>query len=76
MNKKALLARITQDPEIFGGKPIIRGKRIAVEHIMSLLRAGDTRETLLRAYPLLEPDDIAACLLYEQEHQSKHAAHA
>ena len=60
----ALLERITANPDIFGGKPIIRGRRLAVEHVLSMLAAGDTNETILEGYPWLEPDDIAACLLY------------
>lgn len=59
-----LLARITVNPEIFGGKPIIRGRRLAVEHILGMLAAGDTAETLLAEYPWLEPEDVRACLLY------------
>lgn len=59
-----LLQRITVCPGIFGGKPIIRGMRIAVEHIMGKLASGDTAETILREYPFLEPEDIQACLLF------------
>jgi hypothetical protein len=42
-----LLRRITTDPEIFGGKPIVRGCRLAVEHVLAMLVAGDTFETLV-----------------------------
>lgn len=59
-----LLARITVDPEIFGGKPIIRGHRLAVEHVLGMLAAGDSHETILEGYPWLEREDIQACLLY------------
>lgn len=59
-----LEARITVDPEIFGGKPIIRGKRIAVEHILGMLAAGSTTEEILEGYPFLERADIQACLEY------------
>ena len=59
-----LLARITTNPQIFGGKPIIRGRRLAVEHILGMLAAGDTPETILKGYDWLEPEDIRACLLY------------
>ena len=59
-----LLARITTDPGIFGGKPIIRGHRLAVEHVLGMLAAGDTPDVLLREYPWLEPDDVRACLEY------------
>lgn len=48
-----LLERITLNPDIFGGKPIIRGRRLA---------AGDTPEIILRGYPWLEPEDIQACV--------------
>lgn len=64
---KDLLKRITVNPRIFGGKAIIRGRRLAVEHVLGMLAAGDTSETLLAAYPWLEPDDIRACLLYARK---------
>ena len=51
-------------PEIFGGKPIIRGRRLAVEHILGQLAAGDDFETLFAGYPWLEREDILACLAY------------
>lgn len=59
-----LLERITFDPQIFGGKPIIRGRRLAVEHVLGQLAAGDSVEVLLQGYPWLERDDIMACLEY------------
>ncbi len=64
MNQEQLLQRITINPQIFGGKPIIRGRRLAVEHILGMLAAGDTKETILEGYPWLEPEDIQACLVY------------
>ena len=64
MEEKKLLERITINPAIFGGKPIIRGKRLAVEHILGMLAAGDTPEIVLQGYDWLEPDDIQACLVY------------
>ena len=60
----ALLARITADPRIFGGKPVVRGLRISVEMILALLAAGETAELILDDYPDLEPEDIRACLAY------------
>lgn len=59
-----LLRRITSDPNIFGGKPIVRGKRLAVEHVLSMMAAGDNADDLIAAYPFLEPDDVRACMLY------------
>ncbi|HLE84371.1 MAG TPA: DUF433 domain-containing protein [Thermoanaerobaculia bacterium] len=64
MEEDALLSRITVDPQIFGGKPIIRGRRLAVEHVLSMLAAGDDLETILQGYPWLEREDIQACLVY------------
>ncbi len=62
--EQELLNRITVHPEIFGGKPIIRGMRMAVEHILGMLAAGDTTQVILEEYPFLEPEDIQACILY------------
>lgn len=59
-----LLSRITVNPEILGGKPTIRGLRIAAEHVLGLLAAGDSAESILREYPILEPADIQACLTF------------
>ena len=64
MDTDALLARITADPEIFGGKPIVRGMRISVELVLSLLAQGESVEAFLGDYPDLEPEDIRACLAY------------
>jgi uncharacterized protein (DUF433 family) len=63
-DEKQLLARITVDPSIFGGKPIIGGRRLAVEHVLGMLAAGDSPETILEGYPWLEREDIQACLVY------------
>jgi len=64
MNYEQLIKRISFDPEIFGGKPIIRGRRLAVEHVLDMLASGDTADTILTGYPWLEQEDIQACLVY------------
>jgi uncharacterized protein (DUF433 family) len=64
MEEEKVLERITVNPKIFGGKPIIRGRRLAVEHVLGMLAAGDTAEIILEGYPWLEMDDIKACLVY------------
>ena len=61
-----LLERITFNPDIFGRKPIIRGRRLAVEHVLGMLAAGDTAQDIVAAYDWLELDDIRACLVYAQ----------
>lgn len=63
MDEQKLLERITVNPNIFGGKPIIRGRRLAVEHVLGMLAAGDTPDLLLQGYPWLEKEDIQACLV-------------
>jgi uncharacterized protein (DUF433 family) len=68
MAERDLLNRITINPGIFGGKPIIRGRRLAVEHVLGMLGEGDTMETILEGYPWLEPEDIRACLIYARRH--------
>lgn len=64
MTEDEALKRVTVNPAIFDGKPIIRGMRIAVEHILGMLAAGDSPETLLAEYPFLEAEDIQACIAY------------
>ena len=59
-----LIERITYNPEILGGKPTVRGRRLAVEHVLGMLAVGDTVETILEGYPWLEREDILACLEY------------
>ena len=59
-----LLDRITINSKIFGGKPIGRGRRVAVEHILGMLAVGDSIETVLQGYPWMEREDVLACLEY------------
>ncbi len=56
--------RITVDSEVFFGKPCIRGLRFPVSRILGLLSAGETKESILKAYPYLEPEDIDESLAY------------
>jgi len=63
-DERELLARITVRPEVFGGKPIIRDMRIAVEQVLGMLAAGETAATILKEYTFLEAEDIQACLVF------------
>ena len=56
--------RITIDPAVATGKPCIRNLRFPVSRVLGLLAAGETTESILRAYPYLELPDIDAALLY------------
>ncbi len=64
MEKEQLLRRITARPDVFGGKPIVRGMRISVELILSLLAQGESEGEILEDYPDLETEDIRACIAY------------
>ncbi len=57
-----LLSRITIDPNICHGKPVIRGLRYPVETVLEYLSGGDTMEELLEEFPDLERDDLLACI--------------
>ncbi len=59
-----LLKRITIDPGIFNGKPIIRRMRFAVTDILDLLSVGVTTNEIIEDFPFLEPDDIKAALCH------------
>jgi len=68
VDEQKLLERITIDPRIYDGKPIIRGRRLAVEHVLGMLAAGDAVDDLLEVYDWLEADDVRACLVYARRH--------
>jgi len=58
------LTRITFDPLVMGGKPCIRGMRVTVGMIVGMIASGQTKESLIRLYPYLEPEDIDQALAY------------
>jgi uncharacterized protein (DUF433 family) len=64
MTASDILARITRDPAVMGGRPCIRGMRLTVGIIVGLLGAGRSVDEILREYPYLEKDDIQAALAY------------
>ncbi len=58
------IERITVDPNVCTGKPCIRGLRFPVSRLLGLLASGETKETILKAYPYLEAEDIDQALMY------------
>jgi uncharacterized protein (DUF433 family) len=69
---ETLLERITSNPDVMTGKPVVRGTRIPVEMIVRM-RAQDISEAdILQEYPSLQPDDIRAALAYAAETQRQH----
>jgi uncharacterized protein (DUF433 family) len=59
-----LLSRVTTNPGIFNGKPIIRGMRFKVSDVLNYLSSGMSAEEILEDFPYLEREDITAALLY------------
>lgn len=64
MSDQELLERITLNPKVMAGKPVIRGTRLTVEYVLNLLAHGATAEEILSEYEGLTSDDIRACFLF------------
>jgi uncharacterized protein (DUF433 family) len=62
-------SRITVQPDVRGGKPVIRGMRIAVSDVLEYLASGMTEADIVRDFPELEFDDVRACLLFAAERE-------
>jgi len=67
MEREKLLKRITSDPKVMVGKPVIRGTRITVEAILDELAGGVSEAEILDDFPELQPEDIRAAVAYAQE---------
>jgi uncharacterized protein (DUF433 family) len=64
MTDEHLLERITLNPKVMAGKPVIRGTRLTVEYILNLLAHGATAQEVLEEYEGLTAEDVQACLLF------------
>jgi uncharacterized protein (DUF433 family) len=64
--------RITINPDICNGKPVIKGTRIAVQTVLEFLAAGDSVEEVLEEYPALTRKDVQACLDYASRLMANH----
>ena len=71
MNDRELLNRITLNPKVMTGKPVIKGTRLTVEFILNLMAHGATTKDVLDEYEGLTPEDIQACLLFAGESLSR-----
>jgi uncharacterized protein (DUF433 family) len=67
MSNAELLARITINPKVMVGKPVIKGTRLTVAHILGLLAHGATAAEILDEYKGLAVEDIQACQLFAAE---------
>jgi uncharacterized protein (DUF433 family) len=68
MSNAELLSRITINPKVMVGKPVIKGTRLTVEYIVNRLAHGSTPEELMQEYQRLTSDDIRACLVFATLH--------
>jgi uncharacterized protein (DUF433 family) len=64
MEDQALLERITVNPKVMVGKPVIKGTRLTVEFILNLLAHGETVAEIISEYKGLTQEDIQACILF------------
>jgi uncharacterized protein (DUF433 family) len=71
MNDQALLKRITLNPKVMMGKPVIKGTRLTVEFIVNLMAHGATVGEILDEYKGLTAEDVQACLLFAGESLSR-----
>ena len=67
MNDLELLARISVDPEVMVGKPVIKGTRLTVEYILNMLAHGAKDDEIIEEYEGLSKEDIHACLLFAKK---------
>ncbi len=74
MTDQELLARITCDPRVMVGKPVIKGTRLTVDFILNLMAHSSTVDEIVEEYDGLVPDDILACLLFASKSLSNTAA--
>ena len=71
-NVNCMSERITIDPDICNGKPVIKGTRIAVQTVLEFLAAGDSAADVLEEYPALSREDVQACLDYASKLMANH----
>ncbi len=64
MKDAEMLQRISLNPKVMVGKPVVSGTRLTVEYILNLLAHGQTQDQIIEEYPGLTQDDIQACLLF------------
>lgn len=73
MTHDELLARIEINPKVMVGKPVVRGTRLTVQHLLGLMASGATADEILSEYQRLSPEDLQACLLFATKSLDKTA---
>jgi uncharacterized protein (DUF433 family) len=74
MSEPDVIARIHTDPKIMLGKPVVRGTRITVEHVLNLLENGANLAEITDEYPGLAVEDVKACIAYARHAMAREAA--
>ena len=64
--------RITINPDVCNGRPVIRGTRVTVQTVLEFLGAGDSIEEVLEEYPSLTREDVLACIQYSSRLMGNH----
>lgn len=72
MHPSGMSDRIAVQADVCGGKPVVRGTRIAVQTVLEFLAAGDSVEEVLEEYPSLTRKDVQACLNYASRLMANH----
>lgn len=67
LRRDRILERISINPKVCFGKPVIKGTRIWVSLILDLLASGDSVEAIIKDYPHITPEDVLACIAYGAE---------
>ena len=67
-NHEKLLKRITIDPKVMTGKPVIKGTRLTVQYILKLMGSGVTIDQIIEEYPKVKKEDVRACLMYAAQY--------
>ena len=67
MRNEDLLSRITMNPKVMGGKPVIQGTRLTVQYILKLLADGWSFVDIKKEYDGISDQDISACITYASE---------
>ncbi len=76
MKDSELLMRVSLDPAVMAGKPVVKGTRLSVERVLNLLAHGMTPAEILDEYDGLELEDIQACFAIRQQVSSEQRFHA
>jgi uncharacterized protein (DUF433 family) len=76
MDDEKLLKRISTNPKVMMGKPVVHGTRLTVEYLLNRLAHGDTIEMILEEYDGLQREDVYACILFAAKNLENSAVYS